>query len=263
MKTIEQSDTLSERHGRMTPFRVAGIGTAAGQRLRSSRQEKTTVKVLIFGLPSLFQEGLRAVLDRAPDFSVAGIVGSGDGGLRLIDSLAPDIIVVGPELADMSAADFIWQLRTADQGTTSRIAVFGSFSEPAAVIGLLQAGVYGFLDENIMSDMLLAKLRQFAQGQPVLDSSTISALLDWCAPGAPASQAHSGELDKLSSQERRVLGLMAEGLPTADIATRLRLGETTVRTHVHRMKLKLGLSSRYQLIAFAVRCAEHCGPAGR
>ncbi|HET9894905.1 MAG TPA: response regulator transcription factor [Streptosporangiaceae bacterium] len=213
-------------------------------------------RVLIIGVPSLLIEGLQTVLERDQDFAVLGVESSGSQAVRLVRQLAPDFLIIALDLVDVPVLDLVEQLSSADKELISKILVFGNFREPATIMRLLKAGICGFLEDDITSQTLMVKLRQFTQGQPVLGRSTMCALIGWCEQKKADESDHSAELAKLSPQERRVLELMAEGLPTAAIASTLRLSETTVRSHVHRMKLKLGMPSRDKLIAFAVRCAE-------
>lgn len=231
----------------------------------ASRRANGQIKVLIFGVPSVLQEGLNAVLSREQDFTIVGVSGVGKDGLRLVRLLSPDVIMIGTELTDIPVLKLIRQLRDAesDADLVSRIAVFGKFREADIIVDLFRAGVCAFLEEDIMSEMLVAQLRQFTQGQPVLGHSTIWAIQCWCAQRDAADrEGYATALAKLSTQERRVLDLMAQGLSTAAIASALQLSETTVRSHVHRMKLKLNLTTRDKLIAFAVRCAERRGSLG-
>ena len=178
----------------------------------------------------------------------------------MIARLRPDILIVGA--AVVCEPGFLARLRAADAGLVRRVVVFGRIADPACVIRCLRAGVCGFVEEDVPSDLLPARMRQFATGQPVLGSPTISVLIDALAEDRPPqAETNLSALDKLSSQERRVLRLMGQGIPTAKIAVMLQLGETTVRTHVHRMKLKLGIRTRDQLIAFAVRSFPLTDPA--
>lgn len=227
---------------------------------RAFRQTMSKLRVLICSPPSIFCEGMRVVLERQADFTVIDCAGYEARRLAEVRRLDPDIIIVSAD--EVCKSCFIGRLREVDADLVARVVVFGRIDDPAGIIGCLRAGVFGFVEDDIACDLLPAKLRQFATGQPVLGSPTISALLDVVTKERPQPcEANFAALAKLTSQERRVLGLMAQGIPTAKIAVTLQLGETTVRTHVHRMKLKLGLRTRDQLIAFAVRSTPLTDPA--
>lgn len=220
------------------------------------------LRVLICGPPSVFREGVRVVLERQEDFTLVGGTADDEDGIGVITRSDPDVIIASSDLVCGNARGFLSRLHEADADLVPRVVVFGRILDPADVIGCVRVGICGFVEEDISCDLLPAKLRQFASGQPVLGAATISVLLDVVTRDLPPpGAANCAALAKLTSQERRVLDLMGQGIPTSKMAVMLQLGETTVRTHVHRMKHKLGLRTRDQLIAFAVRSTWPIDPA--
>lgn len=220
------------------------------------------LRVLICSPPSVLREGIRVVLERQEDFLLVGGATFGHGRTAEIGRLAPDIIIVSSDIIRPARAGFLAGLRQVDPDLVFRVVVFGRIADPADAIDCMRAGVSGFVEEDVPCDLIPAKLRQFAAGRPVLGAATISILLDAVTKDStPSRDTDLAALAKLTSQERRVLTLMGQGIPTAKMAMILQLGETTVRTHVHRMKHKLGLRTRDQLIAFAARSTRCDDPA--
>jgi DNA-binding NarL/FixJ family response regulator len=236
-----------------------GSGISAEFPRTKSNYASSKIGVLIFGVPSVSREGLNAVLCREQDFTIVGVSEFGKDGPRIVRLRSPDIVIVGTEISDIPAPELIKQLCAAEPGAdlSPKILVFGKFQSADIVVDLFRTGVCGFLEEDIMPEILVSQLRQFAHGQPVLGQSAVEAIQTWCARRDPVERDGCARgYAKLSMQERRVLDLLAQGLSTAAIASTLQLSETTVRSHVHRMKLKLSLTTRDKLITFAVRCAE-------
>lgn len=193
------------------------------------------------------------MLESHEDFAVVGVAGCDAECLSAVGRLDPDIVIVSTDVTG-GVSGFVAGLRDFDPELAFRVVIFGRLTDSEAIVDCLRAGVSGFVEDDVPCDLLPAELRQFAAGQPVLGASTISVLLDVVTqnPATP-HETNFEDLSKLTSQERKVLDLMGQGIPTAQMADMLQLGETTVRTHVHRMKVKLGLRTRDQLIVFAVR----------
>ncbi|MGR6967178.1 LuxR C-terminal-related transcriptional regulator [Geodermatophilus sp. URMC 61] len=133
----------------------------------------------------------------------------------------------------------------------TRVVVLATFDEDEYVAAVLRAGVSGFLLKVAPPEDLVAAVRTVAAGQGLLDPAvTLRVIESFAAAPAPDPQ-HADALAQLTGRETDVLALVAAGLSNAEIAARLFLGEATVKTHVSRVLLKLGLRDRVQAVAFA------------
>ncbi|MGY2004369.1 LuxR C-terminal-related transcriptional regulator [Blastococcus sp. SYSU DS1024] len=133
----------------------------------------------------------------------------------------------------------------------TRVVVLTTFDEDEYVAAALRAGVSGFLLEVAPPEDLVAAVRTVAAGQGLLDPAvTLRVIRSFAAAPAP-DPARAGALAQLTERETDVLALVAAGPSNAEIAARLYLGEATVKTHVSRLLLELGLRDRVQAVAFA------------
>ena len=133
----------------------------------------------------------------------------------------------------------------------ARIVVLTTFDEDEYVAAALRAGVSGFLLKVAPPEDLVAAVRTVAAGQGLLDPAvTLRVIAAFAAAPTPDPQ-HADALAQHTGRATDVLALVAAGLSNAEIAARLFLGEATVKTHVSRVLLKLGLRDRVQAVAFA------------
>jgi DNA-binding NarL/FixJ family response regulator len=155
--------------------------------------------------------------------------------------------------------------RLAAQSPQVRVIVLTTFDEDAAIDGALRLGAAGFLLKTSPPELLLDAIRRVAAGGGQLDPMVVPRVIAGYAAG-PRVGPRAPELDRLTQRETEVLQLVARGLNNAEIAARLHLGETTVKTHLGRVLDKLNLRDRNRAIAFAYESGlvtpEPGGPGG-
>jgi DNA-binding NarL/FixJ family response regulator len=120
---------------------------------------------------------------------------------------------------------------------------------------VLLAGVHGLLAQEVSGEELGLAVRTAARGEVTLAPQVATRLVNWFRQRAPTVDPPAHEvLEELTAREREVLALVAKGLSVEDVATELYIGETTVRTHIYRVRAKLGMKDRAQLVSFAYQC---------
>lgn len=211
-----------------------------------------TTRVIIADDQALVRSGLRMVLDAEPDIAVVGEADDGAAVPQLVDACEPDVVVMDVR---MPGVDGIVATRLlSERGAAApAVLVLTTFDLDEYVYDALRAGARGFLLKDIAPERLAAAVRLVAAGETVLDPVVMRRLVDRFIERRPAEQALPEEYDSLTEREREVLRLLAEGLSNAEIAARLVIGETTVKTHVGRVLAKLELRDRTQAVIFAYR----------
>lgn len=133
----------------------------------ASARPGTKIRILIGNHPPILREGLRAILEREPDFDVVGIADGDDELIELASLLRPDILMIDAAQAGGTGLELARKLRKADPEVVSHVIVIGKPLDADTVIDLIQAGLRGFIEENVCCDVLPVKIRQFAAGVPI------------------------------------------------------------------------------------------------
>jgi DNA-binding NarL/FixJ family response regulator len=208
-----------------------------------------TIRVVLVDDQSMIRTGLRMVLAAEPDIQVVGEAADGAAGVRVVTELEPDVVLLDVRMPGVDGLEAARRILAA--GLPTRVVVLTTFDEDEYVTAALRAGVSGFLLKVAPPEDLVAAVRTVASGQGLLDPAvTLRVIRSFAAAPSP-DPARAGALAQLTERETDVLALVAAGLSNAEIAARLYLGEATVKTHVSRVLLKLGLRDRVQAVAFA------------
>jgi DNA-binding NarL/FixJ family response regulator len=209
-----------------------------------------TVRVLLCDDQALVRSGFRMVLEARDDMDVVGEAEDGAGALELAGRCRPDVILMDVRMPVMDGVEATRRL--ARTGTRARIVILTTFDSDEYVYEALRAGASGFLLKDVQPGQLVDAIRVVARGEALLAPTVTRRLLDRFAHtlperirGAPAALA------ELTERELEVLTLLASGLSNAELAERLFLSETTVKTHVSSILRKLDLRDRVQAVVFA------------
>jgi DNA-binding NarL/FixJ family response regulator len=209
------------------------------------------IRVVIVDDQPLVRAGFRMVLGSQPDIEVVGEAGDGAQALRLLEQTGADVVVMDIRMPVMDGVEATRRLCRDDGGAGPRVLVLTTFDTDADAFAALQAGASGFLLKNVPPEELLAAIRVVAGGEAVVAPRVTRRLLDRFAGALAATPPGDGRIDQLTEREREVLLLVAQGMSNAEIAGRLFVAETTVKTHVGRILAKLGLRDRVQAVVLA------------
>jgi NarL family two-component system response regulator LiaR len=202
------------------------------------------IKVIIVDDHVLVRSGLEVVLSMFDDITLVGQAGDGEEAVRLCGELRPDVVLMDLVLPGMSGVEAT--RRILDACPETRVVALTSFTEDDLIGDTLRAGAIGYLMKNVTADQLAEAVRSAAAGRSTLAPEAADVLVR--SVSAPRPQP-----DALTAREQEVLKLMADGLTNADIAERLVIGVATVKTHVSSIIAKLGVSTRTEATALAIR----------
>ena len=209
--------------------------------------EGTPIRVLIVDDHDMLCEGLAAFLNGFPDLVMVGEASSGVEGIRLCQELQPDVVLMDLVMPEMDGVTAIKAIHEAQPEV--KIIALSSFSEDKLVRTALMAGATSYLLKNVSADRLADAIRATHTGLPTLSPEVKSILLELEPPGSPSSPA----LEPLTPRELEVLVCMAAGLTNAEIAQRLGISQYTIKGHVSNILGKLGVNSRTEAVAYALR----------
>jgi NarL family two-component system response regulator LiaR len=188
--------------------------------------------------------GLTTFLKVFDDLELAGEAASGQAAIQLCLQLQPDVVLMDMAMPDMDGATATRLIR--NQFESIQVLALTSFKEEILVQGALQAGAIGYLLKDVSADELAQAIRAAHAGRATLSPEAAQALVH------AASQAPPPGLD-LTERELGVLALMVEGLNNVQIAARLTVSPSTVKSHVSNILSKLGVASRTEAVTLALR----------
>jgi DNA-binding NarL/FixJ family response regulator len=207
------------------------------------------VSVLIADDEKLVRAGFRLILNGHPELEVVGDAGDGIEAVRLTKELQPDVVLMDirmPRLDGIEATK-----RIVAEAEASRVLILTTFDLDKSVYDAMRAGASGFLLKTVPPSQLMAAILDVANGDVLLAPEITRRLVERFVRRPAPGSAASPELAALTPRELEVLACVARGHSNAEIATRLTIAETTVKTHVARILMKLGLRDRAQAVMVA------------
>jgi DNA-binding NarL/FixJ family response regulator len=207
------------------------------------------IRVLIVDDDELMRAGLRGVLSSDPAIAVAGEAGDGRDALHRARLLEPDVVLMDvrmPGLDGIAATE-----RVLAEVPGARVVILTTFEQDDYIFGALRAGASGFLLKRTRPEDLIAAIHTIAAGDSLLSPSVTSRVIERMARQPAPDAARDARLGELTPRELEVLELVARGLSNGEIAAALVIEESTVKTHVKRVLMKLGARDRVQAVIYA------------
>jgi DNA-binding NarL/FixJ family response regulator len=208
------------------------------------------IRVLLADDHQLVRTGFRVILEIEEDIEVVGEAADGEQAVDLARSLEPDVVLMDVEMPGIDGLEATRRI-TAENGPS--VLILTTFDRDEYLFAALQAGAGGFLLKNGTPEALTEAVRVVARGDALLAPEITRRVISAFARpgGAAAGGVEARRLDDLTPREHEVLVLLAGGATNAEIAAELYLGETTVKTHVSRVLMKLGARDRTQAVVLA------------
>ncbi|MGX9887516.1 response regulator [Streptomyces sp. NPDC002276] len=212
-----------------------------------------TIRVLIADDQMMVREGFSVLLGAMPDIEVVGEAVNGRDAVERVRELAPDVVLMDIRMPEMNGIEATREIVAAD--SAAKVLVLTTFDLDEYVYQALRAGASGFLLKDASARQLADGVRVVAAGEALLAPSVTRRLITEFSKLAEAPRlipaAQQVAYGDLTERETEVLVLIAQGLSNVEIAERLVVAESTIKTHVSRVLVKLGLRDRTQAAVFA------------
>jgi DNA-binding NarL/FixJ family response regulator len=208
-----------------------------------------SVRVLLVDDDDLMRAGLRAVLSSDEGLRVVGEAANGAAAIARARELAPDVVLMDVRMPGMDGIEATTGVL--DVARAAKVVILTTFEDDDFVFGALNAGASGFLLKRTRPEDLIAAIHTIAEGDALLSPSITRTVIDRMARQPVAGDPAVERLEELTPREREVLELVARGLSNAEIAAALVIEESTVKTHVRRVLMKLRLRDRVQAVIAA------------
>jgi DNA-binding NarL/FixJ family response regulator len=206
------------------------------------------MRVVIADDQRIVREGLATIVGTLPKFDVVGLAADGAEAVSLVAEYQPDAVLMDLRMPVLDGIEATRTIRTEYPGT--QVVVLTTYADDESILAALSAGAIGYLTKDAGRDDIRRALEAAAAGQSVLDQEVQSRLVQAVRP-RPARPAELP--DGLTEREGEVLVLIAEGLSNGEIAERLYVGESTIKTHINRIFTKTQSRDRTQAAAYAHR----------
>jgi DNA-binding NarL/FixJ family response regulator len=206
-------------------------------------------RVLIADDDDLMRAGLVELLTADPAIEIVGQAATGRQAVERTRRLAPDVVLMDVRMPDLDGIAATRELTGTAPGT--KVLILTTFEQDDYIFGALHAGASGFLLKRARPEELIAAVHTIAAGESLLSPSVTRRVIDRIAQQRTPELTDQARLNVLTPRERDVLELIAQGLSNSEIATALVVEESTVRTHVKRILMKLHLRDRVQAVILA------------
>jgi DNA-binding NarL/FixJ family response regulator len=230
-------------NARMTE--TPGSGPAAERRSAENRP----LRLLVVDDHEVVRQGLVTLLDRREGFQVVAEAGNVAESIELAERFRPDLVIMDVRLPDGSGIEACREIRA--QHPEIRVVMLTSYPDEEAVLSAIVAGASGYLLKQVRARDLVSALEAVGRGESLLDPAVTEKVLERVR--RIATSPYSDELAQLTSQEQKILLLVAEGKTNKEIAGEVFLSDKTVKNYVSSILSKLNLQRRAQAAAFVAK----------
>ncbi len=210
-----------------------------------------SITVLIVDDEPLARAGIRTILGTDPVIDVVGEAADGEEALREAAQSRPAVVLMDIRMPRIDGIEATRRLTEQPADNATKIVILTTFDQDEHVYAALRAGASGFLLKDSPPETLIAAVHTVAKGEALLAPAVTRRLIAEFAKAAPPATRRPVELEELTPREVDVLELIGRGLSNSEIASRLYVSESTVKTHVSRILLKLGLRDRVGAVVLA------------
>lgn len=207
------------------------------------------LRIVLIDDHTLFRSGIKALLARQADCEVVGEAADGLSGVKLVEQLSPDVVLLDLDMPVMNGRDTLAQILSSRP--EQAVVILTVSEEGDDLTECMRLGARGFLLKNIHADFLIDALKKAHRGDNVFSPEMTARLVQSLI--RPAEPTESSALDTLTPREKEILSYLAVGDSNKIIARRLDLAESTVKVHVQNILRKLELNSRVQAAVYAVQ----------
>jgi DNA-binding NarL/FixJ family response regulator len=207
------------------------------------------IRVLLVDDDDLMRAGLKAVLSSDEAIDVVGEASDGRAAVEQVRELEPAVVLMDVRMPDLDGISATREVLGSSPEV--KVMILTTFEQDDYIFGALNAGASGFLLKRTSPEELIAGIHTIAVGDSLLSPSVTRRVIDRMAHQPGGDRPYDARLDDLTPREREVLAQLARGLSNGEIAQELVIEESTVKTHVKRILMKLHLRDRVQAVIFA------------
>jgi two-component system, NarL family, nitrate/nitrite response regulator NarL len=233
----------------------AGLGGTS----ESPEKKKTTVRIVIADDHPIVRDGLKKLLLLEDDFEVVGEAGDGREVLEKVRQLDPDILLLDLRMPNLDGLSALQALQQTNKRT--RVIVLTASEDKNEFVQAMKLGCSGIVLKQTAPDLIVKSIRKVNSGEIWLDSHTTAAVMRQFSTGLEnSSGGGSGkgrERSPLSTREREIVALVAQGYKNKEMAEKMFISEQTVKNHLHNIFDKLGVSDRLELALYAIHKGLH------
>ncbi len=214
---------------------------------------RKNIRVFVLDDHEVVRRGLKELLDAEPDMEVVGEAATAESAVGRVPVLGVDVAVLDVRLPDGDGVEVCREIRSASPGTACLMLT--GYGDDRALLAAIMAGAAGYAMKHAQGTDVVESVRAVAEGRSALGPEAAHRVMALLREKAETTDP----LAALSSQEKRVLELIEEGLTNREIAERMFLSEKTVKNYVSSLLAKLGMNRRSQAAALAARIGERVG----
>lgn len=226
----------------------------------SLEPDKPKIKVMIADDHPIVREGLRKLLNLEDDIDVVGDAADGRELVEKAQTLQPDVILLDLRMPNLDGLGALQTLQ--HTGSKARVIILTASEDKNEFVQAMKLGCSGIVLKQTAADLIVKSIRKVHSGEIWLDSHTTAAVMrQFAAPGdiggGPAPSGKIRERSPLSTREREIVALVAQGYKNKEMAEKMFISEQTVKNHLHNIFDKLGVSDRLELALYAIHKGLH------
>jgi DNA-binding NarL/FixJ family response regulator len=211
----------------------------------------TPIRILIADDQPMVRAGLRMILELEPDIDIVGEAADGNEAVAVAAATEPDVILMDVRMPDLDGLEATRRI-VGSREDGPRVLILTTFDLDVYVYEALASGASGFVLKDIEPEKLVDAIRVIAKGEALLSPTVTRKLIEEFVRRPPdVVRPSPRELEQLTAREAEIMALVARGLSNAEIAAQAFVSEPTVKTHVARILMKLGLRDRVQVVVYA------------
>ena len=212
---------------------------------------RTRIGILVVDDHRTFGEAMRIALEQEKGLAVVGVATSGEESLALANDHVPDVVLMDIEMPGMDGIEAIRRIK--ERSPEARVVVVSAHQSELIMARAVEAGASGFLSKETALADIVQSVRHAYDGEPLMEPEEVRRVLRHLRHRRAQEATGQQRVDRLTPRETEILQLMARGLSTEEISGQLGVSPYTLRTHVQNILTKLGVHSKLEALAFAIR----------
>ena len=216
--------------------------------------ENIKSSILLIDDHPMLRNGVKQLINTINDFEVIGETGSGIEGVKLAQTLDPDIILLDINMNDVSGLEILRYLR--EKNISARIIMFTVSDAKEDIVTALKTGADGYLLKDMEPENLLKALKDISEGKIIMDEAISHIILDYMRHSGGTTTNQSHDINLLTPREHEIFNLLVQGLSNKLIAKELDIVESTVKVHIKSIFKKLNFKSRMEMTVWYLQSKE-------